>query len=69
MAKQVESVSFSNAQIDIAADEIAEMKKDEIVVSSLSEVLKQWDGIEGVSITIKKGKMTSFRAGAGAVDA
>lgn len=54
MAKKTKSVVFSNAQIDLAADEILEIKKDEVVVSSLSALLKEWDNVPGVTISIKR---------------
>lgn len=53
MAKKSRSVVFTNATIDIEADEIVELRKDEMVTSSLSGVLKEWDGVDGISISIK----------------
>lgn len=64
MAKQIQSISFTNATIDVAADEIAEFRKDDILTSRLSEVLKQFDGIEGVSLTIKRENVTQVNSGA-----
>ena len=53
MAKKSNSVVFSNAQIDLDADQICEIKKDEMIMSSLSALLKEWDGVPGITISIK----------------
>ena len=60
MAKKTAGVSFTNATIDISDDTITELKKDEITVSSLSAVLKEWDGVDGVSISIRRDVTTAI---------
>lgn len=53
MAKETKSIAFSNATIDLADDTITEYKKDSMTVSCLSEVLKAWDGVGGISLSIR----------------
>lgn len=53
MAKSTKSVSFSNAIIDIDEDTITETKKDECTTWNLSDVLKQFNGLPGVSLMIR----------------
>lgn len=48
------SVTIKNATLDVANDTIMEERKEEVITSSLSKLLKSWDGIDGISITIKK---------------
>ena len=55
MAKQSMSLSFKNATIDIEKDLITELPaKDVVNFYKLSDILKQWDKIEGISISFKK---------------
>ena len=54
MAKKNSSITFKNAEINIKENTITEVMKDDITVHSLDKVLKEWDGVDGVSITIKK---------------
>lgn len=56
MAKIQKTMSFSNALIDTSASKIIEYDKngDEIGSYNLGEILSQWDGIYGVSLTIKQ---------------
>lgn len=54
MAKTVKSVSFSNAMIHLGEDSIVEDDKGNILKYSLSELLEEWNGIDGISITLKK---------------
>lgn len=53
MAKISKSISFKNATIDTAADIIIETSKDDIKTYRLSDILKDWNGIEGISFNIK----------------
>lgn len=49
------SVTIKNATLDVAADQIIEERKDnEVITSSLSKLLNEWNGVSGISITIKK---------------
>jgi len=54
MAKASKSINFKNAQIDKAKNLITEVSKDDTKFYSLSKLIDEWNGIEGVSITIKK---------------
>ena len=54
MAKKTKSITFSNAQIDLRDMSISELKKDEVVISSLDDLLKEWDLVEGITLIIKK---------------
>lgn len=49
------SVTIKNATLDVAAGQIIEERKDnEVITSSLSKLLNEWNGVSGISITIKK---------------
>ena len=49
------SISFKNATIDYNKDLITELpNKDVVNFYKLSDILKQWDNIEGVNISFKK---------------
>lgn len=55
MAKQSMSLSFKNATIDVENDLITEIpKKDTTYFYKLSDIIKQWDKIEGISIKFDK---------------
>lgn len=53
MAKQSKSVSFKNATINFDEMTILECTKDDEKIFSLEKVLKDWEGIDGISLTIK----------------
>ena len=57
MAKFSKHMSFSNAEIDVEQMTITERDKDDDIVGvyPLREVLEAWDGMTGLSITIKRG--------------
>ena len=57
MAKFSRQMSFSNAEIDMEQLTITERDKDDDIVGvyPLREVLEAWDGMTGLSITIKRG--------------
>lgn len=57
MAKFSKQMSFSNAEIDVEQMTITERDKDDDIVGvyPLREVLEVWDGMTGLSITIKRG--------------
>ena len=46
--------TFKNAKIDSEKMTITEVTKDDEYVFDLNEVLDQWNGIEGITVTIKK---------------
>ena len=54
MAKRADSLTFTNATIDIGDDTITEYAKDDTTVSSLSSVLKELDKEEGLTIIFKR---------------
>ena len=54
MAKASKSIAFKNAVIDKAEMTITEITKDDTKVYSLDKLIEDWDGIEGISIVMKK---------------
>ena len=54
MAKVTKAINFKNCVIDFNNRLITETTKDEIKVYKLDTILKDWDGIEGVSFTLKQ---------------
>lgn len=54
MAKKSKSIAFKNAVIDKADGTITEFTKDDTKVYSIEKLLEDWDGIEGISLTIKQ---------------
>lgn len=56
MAKMMKSVTFNNAMIDMGDMEIIEHDKsgDETGRFSINDVLQNWDGIYGITISIKQ---------------
>ena len=54
MAKASKSIAFKNAVIDKAEGTITEFTKDDTKVYSLDKLIEDWDGIEGISLTIKQ---------------
>ena len=54
MAKASKSIAFKNAVIDKEEGTITEFTKDDTKVYSLEKLIEDWDGIEGISIVIKK---------------
>lgn len=54
MAKEGKSLIFKNAVIDIENGLIVEFTKDETFEYDLMKVLKDWSGIDGISISFKK---------------
>lgn len=60
MAKRADSLTFSNATIDLDDDTITEYAKEDIVVSSLSGVLKELDKKEGLTIIVKQQQMCAI---------
>ncbi len=54
LAKKTKSISFTNATICLEDMTIEEMKKDSVLISSLDELLKDWDGVQGITLTIRQ---------------
>lgn len=60
MAKRTDSITFSNATIDLDDRTITEEKKDETIVSSLDEVLRTFANRPGLMISIKQDTQCSM---------
>lgn len=54
MAQSKSSVTFKNATIDASEMTITEVAKEEMKVYNLNDILADWDGKEGVTITIQQ---------------
>ena len=54
MAKASKSIAFKNATINKEDMTITEYMKEDINVYSIDNLLSDWDGVDGVSLTIKK---------------
>ena len=54
MARASKSIAFKNATIDKSEMTITEITKDDTKVYSLDKLIEDWDGIEGISIVMKK---------------
>lgn len=54
MGKFSKGMSFKNATIDLSDMTITEVTKDEELTFDLNSILNEWNGVEGVSISIKK---------------
>ena len=63
MAKTTNTVIFQNAVIDLKDRTITEFKKDSTESHSLDEVLREWDGIGGITLSIKRDGQKQFKAG------
>ena len=59
MAKRKLSVSFSKSVIDTNNMTITEINKDDMQTFSLLDILNQFAGIEGVSLTISSDESIS----------
>lgn len=54
MAKVSKSVLFKGAMIDLEEMKIYETTKDETLEYDLNSILQDWNGVEGISLSIKK---------------
>lgn len=54
MAQAKRAVAFRNAVIDMKDKTITEYIKDDTNVYKLEDVLADWDGVEGISLTIQQ---------------
>lgn len=54
MASVVKSESFENATIDINDMTITEYGRDDTKSYSLLELLKRWDGIPNITLSVRK---------------
>lgn len=54
MSMVVKSESFENAIIDTSDMTITEYDTDSVRTYSLLELLKRWDGVDGVTLTIRR---------------
>ena len=54
MAKTTKTTTFSKAVINTEYMKITEHIKDDVRVYSIEKLLSEWDGVEGISLTIKQ---------------
>ena len=54
MAQAKKAVAFKNAVIDVKDGTITEFTKDETNVYKLDDILAEWDGVEGILLTIQQ---------------
>lgn len=54
MAKITKAISLKNAEINMEDMTITETTKDDIKVYLLDKLLADWNGISGISLTIKQ---------------
>lgn len=54
MAQKKKSVFYKNAVIDTEAGTITEITKDGENEYQITDVLAEWDGVEGVTIAIQQ---------------
>lgn len=54
MAKLSKSISLKNAEINVDDMTITEVTKDDEKTYSLKKILHDWNGISGISLTIKQ---------------
>lgn len=54
MAQAKKAVAFKNAVIDVKDGTITEFTKDETNVYKLDDILAEWDGVDGISLTIQQ---------------
>ena len=54
MAKKNLTETYSKAKIDKKAGTITEFLKDETNVYKIEDILSAWDGVGGITLTIKK---------------
>lgn len=54
MAQAKKAVAFKNAVIDVKDGTITEFTKNETNVYKLNDILAEWDGVDGISLTIQQ---------------
>lgn len=54
MAQSKKSISFKNAMINMSDRTITEFLKDRILVYNLDDILKDWDGVEDICMSIQR---------------
>lgn len=59
MAKKNISTRFEHATIDLKSMTITEELKEDVNVYNLLDVLRDWDGIENISVVFKQGTTLS----------
>jgi len=52
MAKSKNEIKFTNAEINWDDKKIIESTKDSVLVYDLNKIMKEWDGKDGLSMTI-----------------
>ena len=54
MAKKSKTIAFKNATINKEDMTITEYNKDDVKTYSIKKLMEEWDGIDGISLTIKQ---------------
>jgi hypothetical protein len=54
MAKLSKQITFKNATIDIKDMTITEYEKDSSTTYNIINILDEWNGIDGISLTLKQ---------------
>ena len=54
MAKKSKTIAFNNATINKEDMTITEYNKDDVKTYSIKKLIEEWDGIDGISLTIKQ---------------
>lgn len=54
MAKKSKTIAFKNATINKEDMTITEYNKDDVKTYSIKKLIEEWDGIDGISLTIKQ---------------
>lgn len=54
MAQSKKSISFKNAMINMSDRTITEFLKDRILVYNLDDILKDWDGVADICMSIQR---------------
>lgn len=54
MAKKSKTIAFKNATINKEDMTITEYNKDDIKTYSIKKLIEEWDGVDGISLTIKQ---------------
>ena len=45
---------YKNAVLDLSDNTLTEFERDDVRVYSIEEILKRWDGIRGIVLTIER---------------
>lgn len=54
MAAYIQRERYENALLDCSDGTLTEYRKDDTKTYSIQDILKRWDGVSGVSLTIER---------------